>query len=240
MNKNKPSTGIVFIHGAGVASWIWRDITPRITIPYVLADLPMRDRPKNARKHLTLEDYVDEVYRQAETLETPNVVIVGHSLGGVIGLELAHKLGDRVVGFAAIGAVVPQPGGSFLSAFSPAKRCLLGALLHTVGTQPPKKSIKNGAGGDLQPDEAEWLCQHYDPEALHAFTDKTGSAVPSRIPALYVSTVKDQALPPRMQYGMAARLAPVRLVVYARSGHLPMIAQPQELSAELNDFVGGL
>lgn len=83
-----------------------------INIPSATADYSELSRKDNTA---TLDDYVAQTLKQIDTLTADEIIIVAHSAGGVIGTEIAKRLGDRLAGFVAISALLPKPGTSFVA-----------------------------------------------------------------------------------------------------------------------------
>ncbi len=113
INKMKRTTqnsvGFVFIHGAGLGSWIWNDLVKSLEYPFLSIDLPARGKNKNmATKELSLENYVQSVVSDIDQFSTEKLIIAAHSISGVIGLEISQLLQNRIGGFVAISASIPS------------------------------------------------------------------------------------------------------------------------------------
>jgi pimeloyl-ACP methyl ester carboxylesterase len=96
----------VLIHGGGSTSWDWHLVTPILQDSghHVIAvDLPIEDPSAG------LEDYVDTV--AAAVGSTPNLIVVGHSLGGFTAPLVCHRL--RADGLVYLAGMIPLPGESF-------------------------------------------------------------------------------------------------------------------------------
>ncbi|HKX23839.1 MAG TPA: alpha/beta hydrolase, partial [Candidatus Saccharimonadales bacterium] len=111
MNTNTPNqpVGLLLLSGAGIGSWAWQEVTQSLKFPAVAVDYPK----ENAQAGM--DEYVAAALKQAETLQTQKIVVVGHSLSGAIGLKVAEELGERLAGFVAVAAAIPKNGGSFVS-----------------------------------------------------------------------------------------------------------------------------
>ena len=64
---------------------------------------------------MTLEDHVDDLMRIIEHSGAAHVVVIGHSLGGTIALQLATRSDARVVGIGAFECPMPSLDGSYAS-----------------------------------------------------------------------------------------------------------------------------
>jgi pimeloyl-ACP methyl ester carboxylesterase len=232
------SIGMVMVPGAGLGGWIWRDIAPLLHAPVLSLELPGRDLDVKARQALRLEDYARHVQAQVERWAVGRIVIVAHSLGGVVGQESAQLLGERVAGFVAVSAVIPQDGGSFVSSLPGPKRWAMNLLLRTVGTKAPESAIRKGLASDLPREMADEVVRRFTPESRQVYLDRTGARPPD-VPKLYVKTTNDNELDSALQDRMITNLGPGK-VVSLESGHLPMLSRPRELADVLNEFVSDL
>ena len=166
------SLGLLLIHGAGTGAWIWDTLLPQLPLPGLAVDLPGREEPVQARKHLRLADYAESVVSQAGALDTEKVVVVTHSLG-VVGLTVAHRLAERLAGFAAVAAVIPKNGSSFMSALPAPRRWITSAVVHVIGTKPPAAAIKKGLCTGLDKDRSDEILTRFTPEARAVYLDRT-------------------------------------------------------------------
>ncbi len=237
MNKQEltqKKTGFVFIHGAGLESSVWGKVIEGLDHPYLQIDFPYRKGPFESRKELTLGDYVTHLKRQVDAWETPKIVIVAHSLGGVLALRLASELSDRLIGFVAVGAAIPKNGGSFLSVLPFPKRILMSTILRKMGTKPPESAIRAGLCNDLTPEQTADIVKGFVPESVRVYTDPIDVPVPA-IPKLYVKLTKDKEFSLSLQNKMISNLSP-QSVQSLDTGHLPMLSDPNGLKLILQNY----
>lgn len=224
-------TGFVFIAGAGLRSWAWADVVSQLNFPSVAVELP---KPLDAKDStLGMDDYVTAVVDQAKKLDAENVVIVAHSLGGVIGLRVAQELKDRVKGFVAVSAAIPQRGGSFVSALPFPQKLIMPLIIRMAGTKPADAAIRKGYCNDLSSELADRVVKSFQPEAPRVYLEP-GAEVLEGIAKLYVVTSNDNEFPVALQQTMRHNLGAEEVTISA--GHLPMLGKPKELAAVLNGF----
>jgi|ERR1700688_1014882 len=91
---------VVLLHGLGSARSTWDPIVPVLTNQWrVLAfDQRGHGESSHASGTYTLEHYVPDVIGFCESIETQPVVMVGHSLGGVVAASVARTRPDLVRG----------------------------------------------------------------------------------------------------------------------------------------------
>lgn len=240
MNAGDKDSGLRFIliHGAGLGAWIWDDLIDMLDYPALAVNFPFRDGDPKLREGLTLSSYVDDALDQVVAGLPEKAVIVAHSIGGVVGLELAAGLGDKVVGFVGVGAAIPEPGGSFLSCLPLPKRLLMGAIMRLMGTAPPKSAIRQGLCNDLSEQQTSGVIERFIAESRALYTEGIESPLPTAA-RWYVKLGKDKEFGLPLQEKMITNLAAEK-VVTIESGHLPMLSQPTALAAHLNDFASNL
>ena len=162
------------------------------------------------------------------------LIIVAHSISGIIGLEIAQLLKNRIHGFVAISASIPPSNNSYISTLP----ALMGIFLRTMfivsGTKPPESAIRNGLCGDINKKQTLDVINRFVPESKRLYMDKLNAqSVP--VNSMYIRLKNDRALSETIQDRMIANLGP-KQIVDINSGHLPMLSKPDELAHALNIF----
>lgn len=236
MKPKSTDIGVVLIHGAGLRAWIWDDV--KLDLPTLAISLPHRGEPKETRANLTLDDYTKDVLDQIRAWHTGKVVVVAHSLGGVIGLEVAYKLGEQLAGFVGVCAAIPETSKSFVSTLPVPQKFIMPLILRLAGTQPPASAITAGLCNDVSPELAQKVVADFSAESRAVFTEPVGYG-PLAVPTMYIRTTNDKEYPATLQTAMAQRLPQVE-IHDIDSGHMPMLSQPGQLSERLNTFTVSL
>ena len=108
MNLNKEIIGtgtpIVFLHGMGSSSNVWENIIKSFkNNKCILIDFPGHGKtPFNEWDPLSPEDMARQIIKAIDECEVTDFHLVGHSLGGWVGLEICSAYPDRVKSFTAI------------------------------------------------------------------------------------------------------------------------------------------
>lgn len=229
--QNKPVVGLVLIAGAGLGTWVWHDITTALTTPSLAISFPESE----AKKSMSLDDYTKIALEQIKAWhDVDRYVIVGHSIGGIVAMQLAHLLKDQVVGLIAIGAVIPKNGGSFFSALPFPQNLVIPLITRLAGTRPPDSAIKKSYCNDLSDAQTTEVVRRFQPESFALYGDKLLAAIPD-VPRLYIKLLRDQNLKPSSQSSMAAHLKADTVTI--ETGHVPMLGKPVELAHILDDFI---
>lgn len=223
--------GVVLIHGAGLGAFIWQDM--RLDWQVLRINFQNRGNgPANTGLHY--QDYLDEVIQQIENWTVDQIIIVGHSIGGCIALNVAARYPGRVIGFIGLSAAIPVKGESFVSCLPPLKRWLMPLAMQLFGTKPPKSIIKNGLCNGLDSEQTEKVVSRFTYESKELYLEDCNAKIP-KIPKLYITTTQDKEFPYETQKQMVKNLK-TKEVVKIDTGHLPMMQDPYKLSQIINDF----
>lgn len=106
----------ILIHGAWHASWCWRQVVPLLEKKghrVIAPDLPGHGDNKRDFRHMTLATYVDFVTDLVK-VQTQPVILVGHSLGGVVISQVAEHIPECIVQLVYIAAFIPENRMSLL------------------------------------------------------------------------------------------------------------------------------
>lgn len=233
MDKTAPdqAVGILLLSGAGLGSWAWEDVIRDLKFPAVGVDFPKTNPDAG------MDEYVAAALKQANSLRTQKIVVVGHSLSGTVGLKVAEELGDRLAGFVAVAAAIPKDGGSFVSALPFPQKFIMPLIIRLAGTKPSEQSIRKSYCNDLTPELGDKVVQNYTSETKQIYFDR--STKPPQVPRLFVLTTDDADFPVSMQEAMARNLGATK-TISIKSGHLPMLAKPAELAGHLSQFCAEL
>lgn len=226
--------GMIFIHGAGLGSYIWRDLEPKLHALPLMIDLPNRNGRPKANAQLSLQDYVAAVVSAVDQAAPEKLVIVAHSVGGLIGLKVAEHFSARVIGFVGIGAAIPSSGCSFASCFPFPQKYVLPILLRLAGTKPPESTIRQNLCHDLSESQTQQVIDNFTPESSRLFTEAIHYTLP-HADKLYISLSDDRELPLTVQNRMADNLQSDE-AMQLNSGHMPMLRSPNQLATALNEF----
>ncbi|OXS57566.1 alpha/beta hydrolase [Cohnella sp. CIP 111063] len=237
-NRTQRDIGFVFVHGAGLNGRIWERVADGLDYPCLFAEFPGRVGEEEMRRELTLKQYADTVVRQVKEWGVGRIVFVAHSLGGQVALQAAEELRDRLAGFVAVGAAIPKPGGSFLSALPWPKRTILSLMMKKMGTKPPESVIRAGLCKDLDPEDADSVVKGFVPESIRVYADRFDGSLPD-VPRLYIRLEKDKEFGSSLQARMIRNFAPQR-VRTLETGHLPMLGDPAGLRKLLLEFTSSV
>ena len=233
----RPGAPVVLIHGAGMSSAVWLGTMHRLArLRHVIAlDLPGHGRSAGAPE--SVDGMVAAVAELAQALALGRIILVGHSLGGLVALAYAHAHPDQVAGLALVTCaarlrVSPQIPTLLASAWA-SWPAFFAAAAHSPDT--PADTRRRSAAIACAACQEQTLA---DFRAVAAFDGRPllGSL---RVPALVVAGEHDVLVSAAAAGKLAAGLG-VPLHVLPHSGHMPMHEQPDGLAEVLATFLTNL
>jgi len=105
-------TTTVFVHGLGSSSCFYKTIIPHLqsVSRCITLDTPGSGLSELGKSEQSIQSISSDIIRLLDHLKVDErVVIVGHSMGGIVASEVAATYPDRVKGVVLIGPVNPQP-----------------------------------------------------------------------------------------------------------------------------------
>lgn len=174
-----------------------------------------------------------EISKEIERKGIDSVILVLHSLAGVLTAGLAAKLGTRIKGCVFISAVIPPNGGSFVDALGVVNRIILRVLFkfNRNGLKPSPAMIQRELCNDLTGPDADLVVSRYEAEMPGLYLTPIGT-MPILPKCVYIKLLKDHSISPSQQNSMIARLGNVR-VAEIDAGHLAMLSVPKAIAQEL-------
>ncbi len=225
---------VVLIHGFPFNATLWRRVAP----PGAHApDLPgFGVAPPGPD---TVDGYAESVLARVDG----PLVVVGHSMGGYVALAMHRLARERIAGlaFVASRAVADTP-----EIRAKRRETEQQVLAEGVGVlergMMPRLFGPGAAPGMLE--EARALIRQATPQgaaaAIRAMMNRPDSVTQLAtiaVPALVVAGRHDQIVPVAESESIARAIPASRLVWCERSGHLPMIEEPEVLGDALARFV---
>src|SRR4051812_7445804 len=108
---------IVLVHGAWMGAWAWDDVKANLEArgaTVVAVELPGHGSDMTPLASISLRGYVDTVDAAIDAAPKP-VMLVGHSLGGIVVTQAADERADDLDRLVYLTAFVPKDGDSLLS-----------------------------------------------------------------------------------------------------------------------------
>jgi pimeloyl-ACP methyl ester carboxylesterase len=168
-----------------------------------------------------------------EALRVPAVHLVGHSMGALIGLELAARHRKRIARLALLGAAPKMPVHPALLEAAARSEPLAPALICDWGFGPAGHFGGHKAPGSWMLGHALRLLGrsagarlHVDLTACNDYRDGPQAAAGVRCPTLVIAGAADRMTPARHAAALAETIKGAQLVVLPACGHMMMVEQP--------------
>ena len=239
---SRPRPALVLLHGAFHTSRCWEPTVRELErqapdLAVIAVDLPGRAGVPGDLGTLTIAQCVDSVVDQIEHAGLDEVVVVAHSLGGLIAPGVVTRLGaGRVVRLALLAAVIPPEGRSDLDLIAPPVRWLISRLLRPgAPRRPPSRLVaRSSFCNGMSPEQRELVLSQLVPEAPGLFHEPvTRADLPAAVPRSWILPLRDRANPPRKQRSCIDHLGGVDEVVEIGTCHDAMVSEPAELAGIL-------
>jgi len=233
---------IALIHGHGVDATIWAGIDAGLSAdaPVVVPDF------SRVATHTSIDEYAELLHKHliAETGETGQVVVIGHSMGGYIALAFAEKYPNMTAGLVLFHSTAYADDDA-----RKAQRKETIENLGTNGAAPfiektlPKMVAPGFPADKLQPYID--LYKNLPADALAAGMtaimnrpDRTHVLREAQFPVLLVLGEEDQVVPFDKTIELSDLSHQISVAPIERAGHLSMVEQPEPALGVLRVFVG--
>ena len=179
----------VLVHGAWHGGWAWlrvarllRDAAHEVHTPTLTG---LGERAHHARADVDLDMHVQDIVAVLEAEELRNVVLVGHSYGGMVITGVAARAGNRLSHLVYLDAFVPEAGKSLLDYTGPRAEALRdGARTHGEGWRIPPLSPERF--GVTSQRDREWLSRRLVPQPLRTFEQPLAAIGGEKLKRVYV------------------------------------------------------
>jgi pimeloyl-ACP methyl ester carboxylesterase len=209
----------------------------------VAAGLTDVARPWPAR--IDLDDSVPEMADSVLAVAPERFALAGHSLGGIVALEIVRRAPQRVTRLALINTSARGPSETQLAGwaqlqervgrgeFDPVADELAVATLARAHRAPDLVTRNRRMAGTVG---ADGLLRQLAAQATRPDSRPTLAGI--EVPVLVVSAAADDICPPDLQQELAARCPAAELVSVPGSGHMTPLEAPEALTAHLRRWLG--
>jgi pimeloyl-ACP methyl ester carboxylesterase len=108
----------VLVHGAWHGGWCWRDTAAALRGAghhvFTPTHTGVGERSHQSAENITLETHIRDVCGCIEWEELSDVILVGHSYGGMVITGVADRMAERIKSLVYLDAFVPANGDSLI------------------------------------------------------------------------------------------------------------------------------
>lgn len=254
--SGRGQTALVFAHGFGCDQKLWRFVAPAFETDFrvVQFDYVGAGRSEAAAydpvRYASLEGYAQDLIEVITAAELSEVVLVAHSVSGVVGLLAAIRRPEL---FARLVLVCPSPrylndAPDYVGGFD---RPDIEGLLDLMEKNPSGWAgflapivMKNGDRPELGAELESSFCA-MKPEVARQFarvtflSDNRDDLAKVTTPTLILQCAEDAVAPESVGRFMHARLAGSTYHAMRATGHCPHVSHPEETIAAIRGYFAG-
>ncbi len=232
-----PAKTFVLVHGAWQGAYVWqfvKDGLEKQGQKVIVVELPAHGTDTTSAANVSIDIYRDKVMAAINATNT-KVILVGHSLGGMVVTATAESIPDKIGKLVYIAAFVPANGQRLIDLAGQDAQSQLGPSLLPSANQLTLDVIAAN--------RIAIFCQDGSVDVKQMLNDKfrVEPAIPFGIPVsltaaafgkvdkYYIHATADQAIGINLQKQMALA-AGITKVYSLNSGHSPFLSVPDSLT----------
>jgi pimeloyl-ACP methyl ester carboxylesterase len=227
------SVTFVVSHGAWSSGWAWKKMHPLMTARGHRLVTPsytgLGERAHLASPQVDLETHITDVVNVLVYEDLRDVVLVGHSYGGMVATGVADRARDRITRLIYLDAFVPGDGQSLFDLTGSGEQSRAAAV---DGWRVPP----NPSPPDTPREDLDWIAARRLHQPIGTLEQPVAlTQGPLTLPRHYILCTKSDAF---RRYADEARASgwPVYEI---DASHNPHITIPEELAALLEQIVRG-
>ncbi len=188
-----PIPDYVLVHGAWHGGWCWRPVAERLRAAGHRVFTPtctgLGERAHLLSPDLTLDTFIDDIANVLLFEELTDVILVGHSFGGIVISGVAHRMPERIRELVFLDALIVRPGQTPFDILPPdavAERRRLAQQSSGGLSLPPPPA---GSFGIRDPDDQAWVERRLTPHPLSVYDSPLHIAAPvgNGLPCTYIA-----------------------------------------------------
>jgi pimeloyl-ACP methyl ester carboxylesterase len=227
-------------HGAWSAGWAWKKMHPLMTAAGHRLLTPsytgLGERAHLAERSIDLETHIQDILNVIKYEDLRDIVLVGHSYGGMVATGVADRARDRISQLIYIDAFVPGDGQSLLDLNEPARPHMRELAKAGDGWRVPP----NPTPSDTPQADLEWLTERRVDMPIKCFEMKLRlHGGPLTLPRSYIYATR---ITPADTFGPFARRAKGEAgwrYYEIDASHSPNVTAPEALANLLQKIAAG-
>jgi pimeloyl-ACP methyl ester carboxylesterase len=186
----------VLAHGSWHGGWCWRRVADQLRakghVVYTPSYTGMGDRTHLLSKDITIATFAEDLVQVIQSEELTNVVLVGHSFGGVPISGVADRIPEKIAHLVYLDSVLVESGRSAFSYYPPdeveariraAEKATNGVAVPVPQQLPAVWGL--GKEGDA---DYDWVRRRLSPHPLQSYTTALTFKAPvgGNLPRTYI------------------------------------------------------
>lgn len=225
---------IVLAHGAWSGAWAWTRVRRLLAAQGHEVFTPtytgLGERAHLASPANDLRTHIDDVCNVLEFEDLRDVVLLGHSYGGMVATGVADQARDRVARLIYLDAFVPSDGQALVDLVPPAARQRMrDSARETDGW----RVAPNPPPADTSAADVVWVKRFRMPQSLACFEQPVRLTAPLRLPRSYIQCMRYADKGPFGQFAAMAKATAGWRCFELDASHSPNITAPEALTGLL-------
>lgn len=225
----------VFVHGSYHGAWCWDSVKNDLEsqgFNVFTTDLPGHGNDNSDRKQITIEKYVTHVVNYIVEMDLRNIILVGHSMGGIVVSLVAERIPERISHLVFLGGLILDNGERFIDLIPEWRRKIYMDIGRKKGEIPVNPEfVKNCFLNTTDESTVKKVLSklnpqpyiHENPVFLKNFKDLP-------MPIIYIRCKQDKSMTETYFQDVLKRLPSGYQLTEIDSDHEPMFSNPKELS----------
>lgn len=227
-------------HGAWSSAWAWKKMRPLMRSAghdFITPSCTgLGERSHLAHAGVNLDTHIDDLLQVLEFEDLRDVVLLGHSYGGMVATGVADRAASRVQQVIYLDAFVPQHGQSAMSLQPQAVQERMAALVKTQGDG--WRVPCNPLPPDTSEEDAAWANPRRVMQPVKCFEQPLAlTGAMDALPRSYIYCRKSGPGDVFRQFADRVKAAPGWRYVEMDASHNPHITCPQALMTILVGLV---
>ena len=234
---------LLLIHGVGLQADAWLPMAPMLTPHFAVTavDMPGHGKSEKLSGTPSLVEYTDRI---AKIIDAPSVVI-GHSMGALIAIDLAVRYPEKVQAIVPLNAVFQRSDEAATAVLARAENMAAGS-----GTDPgPTLDRWFGAASAAEAPASRAACERWLREvdqaayaqaylAFATATDPSDEDLAAiACPALLMTGELEPNSTPDMSFALAKRMGHAKVAIVPQARHMMPMTHADEVCGTLYTFV---
>ena len=231
---------VILIHGAGGHHLYWPPQVRRLPNERILAiDLPGHGKSEGVGHHL-IEDYAASILEFMDALNLSRAVLVGHSMGGAIALQVAIRWSPRVLGLGLLGSAARlRVSPKLLRTAADPSKALDAVHMVIENSFAAATSLRLKELAEQRMAEVRSSVLYGDLLACEAFEPEEG-AMHIFVPTLILFGADDKMVPAEAGKALSEQITGAQFEAIPNAGHMVMLEQPDRVAGLLSEFLEGI
>jgi pimeloyl-ACP methyl ester carboxylesterase len=241
MNEQR---GIILIPGGQMSDWIWKDFIPLIKeSKYLTISQRLEENSLSSRLSSSLADCTNNIIKQINEHNFEKIIIIGHSIGGLLAALVAQQLKQKVEHVIYIASNLPKNNTNAIDSFPLLQKLMLNSFVKSQ-VKKDKTHIESEAKyfisyfcNTSNSNIIEYIkSQHLTAEPICIFKEKIKWDYSIDVPQTYIRLLKDKTINKNLQSKMAKNLN-VSNIIDIESDHLVMLSNTHLLYDKIKGII---